>query len=198
MSKPLVFLDNCTWNFLYAKQVDLLAEQGDEYSFTVSARGFLEIPRLDHPDESVRLIGLYAHEQLNRLAAQPANRFGFGSLGEDAPLGTAGFGSLEPDGTVTGGGYFGTLEGQTFRDDPTLHKKIGGLSGVKKTNSGLLKNETDVDYGEWSLDFPLITDNLRDFKNAKYLINIKDWQHGPFGDFVTSELRRLSFPIHTA
>jgi hypothetical protein len=187
MAKQLVLIDNCVLNFLHARNVDLLAEQGDDLTFNVSDLGWLEIPKFDTDKLEAREVGEYARDQLARLQAEPVQWFTFGDL-DNPSAGKGGYGELMPDGTVKGGGYLGDLAGKIYREDPTQHKKIGGESGTKRTNSGLLRNETDVDYGEWAMNFPVVTDNGRDFKKFKNVIMIRDWGDVPFGIFIRQKL----------
>lgn len=187
MARQLVLLDNCVFDFLLARSVDLLVEQGDDLSFNISDLGWIEIPKTDHERLEAREVGDYAREQMSRLESQPVQRFGYGDS-ENPGVGKGGYGELMPDGTVKGGGYFADLAGQIYREDPTQHKKIGGESGTKCTNSGLLRNQTDVDYGEWAINFPIVTHNGRDFKKFKNVIMIGDWGDIPFGDFIRANL----------
>jgi hypothetical protein len=191
MARQLVLLDNCVWHFLLAKNVDLLAEQGDDLMFNVSDLGWIEIPSAEHERLEAREVGDYAREQIARLHSEPVQWFSYGSV-ENPTIGKGGYGELMPDGTVKGGGYLADLTGQIYREDPTQHKKIGGESGTKRTNSGLLRNQTDVDYGEWAINFPVITDNGRDFKKFKNVIMIRDWGDTPFGDFIRENLTSIA------
>lgn len=180
MPKQLVLLDNCVWNLLYERKVDLLVEQADDLEFNVSDLGWLEIPS---PDHTAAAVGDYARDQLARLGKAPATWFAFAGHPR-----AAGFGDLQPDGSVVGGGYLASVEGQAYKDDDSLHRKVGGITGDKPAKSGLLKNETDVDYGDWSFSAPVVTDNIKDFKNAGRVIPLSAWTSGNFGDFVRANL----------
>ncbi|MDY7536511.1 MULTISPECIES: hypothetical protein [Pseudomonas] len=190
MKKQMVLLDNCVWNFLWRRNVDLIAEQGTDLAFKISDLGEIEIPSVDHQDDEVKAIGVYAREQISRLEADPVQWFSYADSGQPGS-GKGGFGELMPDGTVKGGGFFTGIEGHAYLEDPYQHKVVGGLTGEKKTKSGLLKNQTDVDYGQWALNFPIITDNEKDFKNFKKVILIKDWNDTTFGDFIREQLVNL-------
>ncbi|MNP84997.1 hypothetical protein D3C76_1845430 [compost metagenome] len=54
--------------------------------------------------------------------------------------------------------------------------------------SGLLKHQTDIDYGEWSAGLLFITANPRDFKAGAEALDIRTWESGSFGDFVRQTL----------
>lgn len=193
MNKQMVLLDNCVWNFLYHRKVDLLTEQGNNLAFKISDLGDVEIPSADHPDDEVRAIGEYAREQISRLETDPVQWFSYADSGKPG-TGKGGFGELMPDGTVKGGGFFTGVEGHAYLEDPSQHKAVGGLTGDKKTKSGLRKNQTDVDYGQWAMNFPIVTDNEKDFKKFKTVILIRDWKDTTFGDFVRGQLANLDQP----
>ncbi|WP_247258082.1 hypothetical protein [Pseudomonas moorei] len=187
MARQVVLLDNCVWDLLMAKEVDLLVEQGEDLSFRISDLGEIEIPDAEHEREKARAVGVYARSQMARLGAEPVQWFSFAG-DQESSRGTSGLGDLIPDGTIVGGGFLADLDGQAYSADSGLHKRVGGASGVARTNSGLLKNQTDVDYGEWSFGLPVVTANPKDFKNAGRIIRMDGWTSGGFGDFVRREL----------
>lgn len=190
MARQTVLLDNCAWDKLRNRGVDLVSEQGNDLFFTTSVYGLQEIPPADHEREDARATSAYAHDQLESLKALPVEWFGLGDANCERQDG-AGFGDLLPDGTVSGGGYLTSVEGRAYFHDDSKHKKIGGESGVKPKGSGLLSNLTDVDYGEWSMGIPVVTGNAKDFKNAGKVIDLSGWVAGTFGDFVRSELAKF-------
>lgn len=180
-----VLIDNCVWDLLWRRGVQLRDEQGGDLTFTVSPYGTQEIPPADHPNTKARAVGDYAREQLAELRAQEATWFCFGDL-DDPTAGSGGFGDLQDDGTVVGGGFLTSVEGQDFRN--ANQHRIGGDSGTKVMKSGLPKNQTDVDYGEWSFGLPVVTLNAKDYKGAGKVIDLSGWSTGSFGDFIRSHL----------
>ncbi|WP_263261888.1 hypothetical protein [Pseudomonas sp. RIT-PI-S] len=186
MVKQIVLLDNNVWDILRKKGCDLLVEAGSDLDFRVSDLGIIEVPSPDHARAEAVATGIYAREQLERLASRPVEWFRL-SDGE-ARQGGGGLGDLQSDGTVLGGGFLTSVEGRDFIEDPTRHKKVGGETGESLRPTGLLQNQTDVDYGEWSMAFPLVTRNVKDFKRAGRIIDISFWTKGGFGDFVRGQL----------
>lgn len=129
MGKQIVLLDNNAWDFLKDRQVDLRAEAGADMHFTISRLGEMEIPPKGHTSADARATNAYATEQLANLAATPVEWFVLGDL-NDPNAGSGGFGDLQSNGEVIGGGYIGSLEGQAYVADDSKHKKLGGTSGT--------------------------------------------------------------------
>ncbi|OBS35395.1 hypothetical protein [Pseudomonas syringae] len=176
-----VLIDNCAWDRLWQRNVHLPDEQGLDLRFSVSSFGLIEIPSGEHPSEKARAVGAYAREQLAFLEAEQVVWFGFQDEGKSNSR-VGGFGDLQPDGTVLGGGFLTSVEGRDYRQKN--ESRIGGETGSKVKKSGLLSNETDVDYGEWSFGLPVATMNVKDFKGAGTIIDLEKWHDGSFGDFV--------------
>lgn len=181
-----VLIDNCAWDRLWERSVHLPDEQGNDLKFSVSNFGLIEIPSDEHPCEKARAVGAYARGQLAQLEAGQVVWFGFQSEGRQES-GTGGLGDLQPDGSVAGGGYLTSVDGRDYRQ--ANESRIGGVTGTKVKKSGLLSNETDVDYGEWSFGLPVVTMNGKDFKGAGTIIHLEKWEHGSFGDFVRTWLK---------
>lgn len=181
MFRETVLIDNCAWDILERRQVDLVKERGEDLDFTVSALGLIEIPPGSHPSGDARRVGEYARGQLIALKARPAVWFRFKDI-DDPSTGDGGLGELQSDGSVKGGGFLTSVEGQTYAD--ANKHRIGGSGGVKRMGSGLLKHQTDIDYGEWTAGLLLVTANLKDFKAGATAVDIRTWTSGSFGDFV--------------
>lgn len=156
-------IDNCVWDVLRKREVDLTREQGSDLLFSFSSYGLQEIPPLDHERAEARATSVYAREQIQALKMEPVEWHMLRDLSSHSDHRT-GFGDLQPDGSVSGGGHLTSVEGREYVNDSTRHEKIGGASGTKTTGSGLPKNQTDVDYGEWSMWIPVVTVNVRDLK----------------------------------
>lgn len=187
MGKQTVLLDNNAWDFLRDRQVDLRAEAGTDLHFTISRLGEIEIPSKGHTSADARATNAYATEQMANLAATPVEWFVLGDL-NDPDAGSGGFGDLQPNGEVIGGGYIGSLEGLAYAADDSKHKKLGGSSGTATRPTGLLQNQTDIDYGQWAMDIPVVTKNIKDFKHARLVIDLNKWVTGSFGDFIRTEI----------
>ena len=181
----MVLIDNCAWDILESRGVDLVKERGEELQFTVSNLGLIEIPQDSHLSEDAQRVGKYARAQLAALAAEPAVWLSLKDLDDPSNTG-GGLGELQSDGSVTGGGYLTSVEGRAYAE--ANKHRIGGSSGVKRTGSGLLKHQTDIDYGEWSASTLVITANLKDFKAGAAALDIRTWTLGSFGDFVRQAL----------
>ena len=181
-----VLIDNCAWDRLWERNVHLPDEQGNDLHFSVSNLGLIEIPSIDHSSEKAIAVGLYARNQLAQLESQPVVWFGF-QAEDGKESGIGGFGDLQPDGSVVGGGFLTSVEGREYRQ--ANESRIGGMTGTKLKKSGLLSNETDVDYGEWSFGLPIVTMNAKDFRGAGTVIHLEKWEHGSFGDFVRACLQ---------
>jgi len=185
MVRETVLIDNCTWDILESRCVDLVDKRGEDLQFTVSDLGLIEIPADSHSSEDAQRVGKYARAQLAALEAEPAVWFQLKDIDDPTPSG-GGFGELQPDGSVKGGGFLTSIEGQTYAD--ANKHRIGGTSGVKRMGSGLLKHQTDIDYGEWSAGLLVITANPKDFKAGAKAVDIRTWESGSFGDFVRQAL----------
>ncbi|HCT5750009.1 MULTISPECIES: hypothetical protein [Pseudomonas] len=185
MARETVLIDNCAWDILESRGVVLVDECGEDLQFTVSDLGLIEIPAGSHPSEDAQRVGKYARAQLAALEAEPAVWFQFRDINAPAPSG-GGFGELQTDGSVTGGGFLTSVEGRAYAD--ANEHRIGGASGVKRMGSGLLKHQTDIDYGEWSAGLLVITANPKDFKAGAKALDIRTWGAGSFGDFVRKAL----------
>lgn len=190
MQRTTILIDNCAWDELLRRGVDLTHEQGSDLLFSMSRYGQQEIPSPDHERAEARATSAYVHGQIEALDMKPVEWLVLGDLDSDTVKG-AGLGDLQPDGTVSGGGYLTSVEGRDFVNDDTKHEKIGGKSGTKRKGSGLLSSQTDVDYGEWSMGLPVVTLNIRDFKHAGKIIDLNGWEDGTFGDFIRRALERL-------
>ncbi|WP_152031515.1 hypothetical protein [Pseudomonas putida] len=186
-TKSTVLIDNCAWDELMRRGVDLREEQATDLEFNISLNGSLEIPSEDHERSEARATGNYIREQMKAVDMKPAQWLVLGDLGSDCNQ-CAGLGDMMPDGNVVGGGYMTSVEGRDFANDDTKHKKVGGESGTKRQGSGLLKNQTDVDYGEWSMEITVVTLNTKDFRHAGKIIDLSEWNDGSFGDFIRSKL----------
>lgn len=187
MVREKVLIDHCAWDVLESLGVDLVNERRDDLQFTVSDLGLIEIPTDSRPAEGVRRVGKYARAQLAALGAEPAVWFQLRNV--DEPIsGGVGFVELQPDGSVREGGALTSVEGRTYVD--ANEHRIGGASGVKRTGSGLRKNQTDIDYGEWSAGLLVITANSKDFKAGARFVDIRTWVSGSFGDFVRHALSK--------
>ncbi|MCQ4314495.1 hypothetical protein EA797_04585 [Stutzerimonas zhaodongensis] len=186
MPRQMVLIDNCVFDRLKERGVDLKAESGTDLDFRISAFGELEIPSVMHDRQDARETGKYVVEQLDNLGQPPVRWFGF--AGDDVPGGRGGLGDLAPDGTLSGGGFLSSIEGLDFLADPERHKAIGGMTGTRVRPTGLLANQTDTDYGVWSINFPLVTDNPKDFKRAGKVIPFAEWTEGAFGDFIRQSI----------
>jgi hypothetical protein len=187
MGRATVLIDNCAWDILESRGVDLVNERGDDLQFTVSDLGLIEIPSDAHPNEDAQRVGQYARAQLAALEAEPAAWFQIKDIDDSTPSGV-GLGELQPDGSVKGGGFLTSVEGRAYAG--TNEHRIGGDSGVKRMGSGLLKNQTDIDYGEWSAGLLVITANSKDFKAGAKAVDIRTWDSGRFGDFVRLALSK--------
>lgn len=185
MVRETILIDNCAWNILESRGVVLVDECGEDLQFTVSDLGLIEIPAGSHPSKDAQRVGKYARAQLAALEAEPAAWFQFRDINALAPSG-GGFGELQTDGSVTGGGFLTSVEGRAYAD--ANEHRIGGTSGVKRMGSGLLKHQTDIDYGEWSAGLLVITANPKDFKAGAKALDIRTWEAGSFGDFVRKAL----------
>lgn len=185
MPREMVLIDNCAWDILESRGVDLVKERGEELQFTVSDLGLVEIPQDSHPSEDAQRVGKYARAQLAALRAEPATWLLLKDIDDPSTTG-GGLGDLLSDGSVTGGGYLTSVEGRAYAD--ANKRRIGGDSGVKTTGSGLLKNQTDIDYGEWSAGLLVITANPKDFKAGAMAVDVRSWTAGSFGDFVRQAL----------
>lgn len=127
-----VLIDNCVWDRLWERNVQLGHEQGNDLAFAVSRLGMLEIPLDNHPNEKARQVGLYALAQLAELDAQVVNwlrLLDLDATGESSSV----LGDLQADGIIAGGGYLTSLEGQEYREANQHH--IGGASGSKRQKS---------------------------------------------------------------
>lgn len=189
MVREIVLIDNCAWDILESRGVNLVDERGDDLQFTVSDFGMIEIPADTHPSEDAQRVGKYARAQLAALEAEPAVWFQLQDIDDPTPSG-GGFGELQPDGSVQGGGFLTSIEGQAYAD--ANKHRIGGTSGEKRMGSGLLKHQTDIDYGEWSVGLLVITANPKDFKAGAKAVDIRTWESGSFGDFVRQALTESS------
>lgn len=185
MLRETVLIDNCAWDILQSRGVDLVRERGEDLHFTVSNLGLVEIPQDSHPREDAQRVGKYARAQLAALGAEPAVWFLLKDIGHPSTTG-GGLGELQSDGSVTGGGYLSSVEGRAYAD--ANKHRIGGSSGVKRVGSGLLKHQTDIDYGEWSAGLLVFTANPKDFKAGATAVDIGTWTEGSFGDFVRQSL----------
>ncbi|MBE7375076.1 hypothetical protein [Pseudomonas lopnurensis] len=67
MLRATVLIDNCAWDILESRGVDLLEERGENLQFTVSDLGLIEIPADSHPSESAQRVGQYTRAQLAAL-----------------------------------------------------------------------------------------------------------------------------------
>lgn len=190
MQRTTVLIDNCAWDELGRRGVDLTREQGSDLLFSMSAYGQQEIPSPDHERAEARATSAYVHGQIEALEMKPVEWLVLRDVDSD-PANGAGLADLQPDGTVSGGGYVTSVEGREYVNDDTKHKKVGGISGTKRKGSGLLSNQTDVDYGEWSMGLPVVTLNIGDFMHAGKVIDLNGWTAGSFGDFIRRELERL-------
>ncbi len=187
MLRATVLIDNCAWDILESRGVDLLEERGENLQFTVSDLGLIEIPADSHPSESAQRVGQYTRAQLAALETNPAVWFQLKDFDDPTPSGD-GFGELRPDGSVQGGAFLTSVEGRAYA--VANEHRIGGASGVKMTGSGLLKHQTDIDYGEWSAGLLVITANPKDFKAGAQAVDIRTWVSGSFGDFVRQALSK--------
>lgn len=185
MVREKVLIDNCAWDILESRGVDLVHESGEDLQFAVSDLGLIEIPANSHPSEDAQRVGKYARAQLEALEAEPAVWFQLKDIDDLTPSG-GGLGELQPDGSVKGGGFLTSIEGRAYAD--ANKHRIGGATGVKRMGSGLLKNQTDIDYGEWSVGLLVITANPKDFKDGAEAVDIGAWESGSFGDFVRRAL----------
>lgn len=185
MVRETVLIDNCAWDILESRGVELVDECGEDLQFTVSDLGLIEIPADSHPSEDAQRVGKYARAQLAALEAEPAVWFQLKDINDPTPSG-GGIGELQPDGSVRGGGFLTSIEGQAYAD--ANEHRIGGNSGAKRMGSGLLKHQTDIDYGEWSAGLLVITANPKDFKAGAKAVDIRTWESGSFGDFVRQVL----------
>ncbi|WP_258908895.1 hypothetical protein [Pseudomonas putida] len=190
MEKTTILIDNCAWDELMLRGVDLVQEQKADLRFTISTYGLQEVPSADHERDEARATSAYVGRQIEALELKPVQWLVLGDLESKANEG-AGLGDLQPDGTISGGGYMTSVEGREFAQDNTMHKKVGGESGSKLMGSGLLKNQIDVDYGEWSMGLPLVTLNVKDFRHAGKIIDLNRWKDGAFGEFIRRELKNL-------
>jgi hypothetical protein len=134
MVRETVLIDNCAWDILENRGVDLVDERGKDLQFTVSDFGLIEIPADSHPSENAQRIGKYARAQLAALDAEPAVWFQLKDIDELTPS-RGGFGELQPDGSVKGGGFLTSIEGQAYAD--ANEHRIGGSSGVKRMGRGV-------------------------------------------------------------
>lgn len=184
-----VLIDNCTWDRLWERAVSLKDEAGDDLEFAISEYGEMEIPSADHPSEKARAVSEYVSRQRSEIDV--AKWFSFGSLDSDASSKSvgSGFGTLLPNGSVSGGGYVSSVEGRAFTE--ANKHRIGGVTGSKLQKSGLLKNQTDIDYGEWAHGLYVVTLNIKDFSQvgSGKVINLEEWKEGLFGDFVREKIR---------
>lgn len=184
--RTTVLIDNCVWDCLWERGVQLRHEQGSDLTFAVSPFGTKEIPPADHSDDKARKVGKYAREQLAELDALEVGWLQLSDV--NAPSeGSGGLGDLQADGTLAGGGYVTSIEGQEYQK--ANRHRIGGVTGAKLQKSGLLSNETDVDYGEWSFGLPVVTLNPKDFKGAGAVIDLSGWLEGGFGDYIRAQLK---------
>lgn len=184
--RTTVLIDNCVWDLLWERSVNLRQEKGIDLAFSLSPLGTQEIPGDDHPDERARKVGAYARGQLAEMNAHEVEWFCMSDVGDQA-VGRGGLGGLQPDGLVAGGGYFTSVEGREYRE--ANQHRIGGATGTKRKKSGLLSNETDVDYGEWSFGLPVVTLNHKDYKGSGTVIDLREWRDGGFGDFIRAQLK---------
>lgn len=185
MIRETVLIDNCAWDILESRGVELVDERGEDLQFTVSDLGLIEIPEGSHLNEDAQRVGKYARAQLAALKANPAVWFQLKDIDDPTPSG-GGFGELQPDDSVKDGAFLTSVEGRAYAD--TNKHRIGGTSGVKRMGSGLLKHQTDIDYGEWSAGLLVITANPRDFKAGAKVVDVRTWVSGSFGDFVRQAL----------
>lgn len=190
MTRKVILIDNCAWDILESRGVDLVDERGDDLQFTVSKLGLAEIPDDSHPNEDARRAGRYARAQLAALEAEPVDWFRFGNV-NDPSSGSGGFGDLQADGSIRGGGFLSSVGGRRYAD--ANEHRIGGANGEKRTGSGLLKNQTDIDYGEWSAGHLVITANLKDFKDGARAVGIGTWGPERFGDFVRNAVSKMEY-----
>ncbi|HBN9641065.1 hypothetical protein [Pseudomonas aeruginosa] len=194
MTRKTVLIDSCAWNKLWERNVQLLEEQGTDLCFTISTYGEQEIPdpAQETKSENAKAVGAYIKEQMHALQMEPIQRLQLVDSETSLDVGIR-LGDLAPDGSVSRGGFLSSVEGRAYVEDPSRHKKIGGKTGSKIKGSGLPSNLTDVDYGEWSIDLgPLVTDNVKDFKDAGNIIDISLWHDGSFGDFVRKQLAQFA------
>lgn len=190
MTRKVILIDNCAWDVLEGRGVDLVDERGDDLQFTVSELGLAEIPDDSHPNEDARRVGRYARAQLAALEAEPVVWFRFGNV-NDPSSGSGGFGDLQADGSIRGGGHLSSVEGRCYAD--ANKHRLGGTSGEKRTGSGLLKNQTDIDYGELSAGHLVITANPKDFKDGARAVDICTWGSERFGDFVRIAVSKMGY-----
>lgn len=187
MARETVLIDNCAWDILESRGVDLVNERGEDLQFTVSDLGLIEIPADSHPNEVAQRVGNYARVQLAALEAEPAVWFQFKDFDGPTPSG-GGFRELQPDGSVKGGAFLTSVEGRAYTD--ANEHRVGGASGVKRMGSGLFKHQTDIDYGECSAGLLVITANPKDSKAGAKTVDIRTWVSGSFGDFVRQALSK--------
>ena len=176
----VIYIDNCAWNILHEKNVDLSQELSGQFSLAISTYGDIEIP-----DEKAPLVAEYARNALSSSPHEGVRKdFGF----------TDKFSNEPPDPSIGGFGEGYLVDKKRVEYERTQPYLLGGKSGDKRTNSGLLRNQTDIDYAGRSLESPVITANIRDYRhaiqNGGQIIDLKLWQSGieSFGDFLRAKL----------
>lgn len=143
----------------------------EDLQFTVSDLGLIEIPAGSHPSEDAQRVGKYARAQLAALEAEPAVWFQFRDINAPAPSGVVSVSCRLTVASLVG--VPDQRRGRAYAD--ANEHRIGGASGVKRMGSGLLKHQTDIDYGEWSAGLLVITANPKDFKAGAKALDIRTW-----------------------
>lgn len=175
----VLVIDNCAWDILHAAGVDIESDL-EGMSIEISAFGDIELP-----DEQNPPVAQYAREVLRRCGRVQKD-FGFRDLNASGPA--------DPRIGGFGDGRMISLSRKDYAD--TQPVKVGGIDGTKRKGSGLLANQTDVDYAERSFDFPVLTANAKDFKHAiaqgGKVIDLDKWdqQNQSFRDFMRENLSK--------
>jgi hypothetical protein len=176
----VIYIDNCAWDTLHKCNVDLSRELADHFSLAISAYGEIEIPDKKNPP-----VAEYARKALSGYPHNGVRKdFGF----------TDKFSKEPPDPRLGGfdEGYF--VDRTRVEYERIQPRLLGGKTGDKRTNSGLLKNQTDIDYAGRSLESPVITANIGDYthaiQNGGQVIDLSQWQPDKetFGDFLRAVL----------
>ncbi len=152
-----VYIDSCAWNYLFDHSIDLEVElPRDRFSVYVTREVEIEleaIPDVGSDGTDKGSLKRYINQNIDQKPVKTSSFFGFQTL--------------EPDGTpsplqVNGGFDVGTWpseEEQDFYSKPEITQQ---LQSMKRTKSGLGKNQADASLGAKSLSAIVLTNERMD------------------------------------
>lgn len=152
-----VYIDSCAWNYLFDHSIDLEVElPRDLFSVYVTREVEIELEAIpdvgsDGTDKSA--LKRYINQNIDQKPVTTSYVFGFQTL--------------EPDGTpspvqVYGGFDVGTWQSEEEQDFYSKPEISSQLQGMKRTKSGLGKNQADASLGAKSLSSIVLTNERMD------------------------------------